>query len=68
MQVLGVRVRCVGRKTIHSVLPVEAVEVKEGTGVAEAEADQEAGVAGDPVEAGGDGHHGGRGLIGVRRV
>lgn len=59
---------CVGPKTILLVIPVEAVEVKEGTGVAGAEADLEAVEAGDPVEAGGDGQDGGRGLRGVRRA
>ena len=65
MQVLEARVHCVGRKTTPSALPVEAVEV---AGVAEAEVGQEAEVAGDPVEAVGDGHQGGRGLTGVIRV
>lgn len=56
---------CVGRKMTPSALPVEAGEV---AGVAEAEVGQEAEVAGDPVEAGGDGHQAERGLTGVIRV
>ena len=65
MQVLEERVHCVGRKTTPSALSVEAVEV---AGVAEAEVGQGAEVAGDPVEAGGVGHQGGRGLTGVIRA
>ena len=53
---------------IPLAIPVEAVEVKEGTGVAGAEVDRGAAEAGDPVEAGGDGQDGGRGLRGVKRA
>lgn len=56
---------CVGRKMTPSALSVEAVEV---AGVAEAEVGQGAEVAGDPVEAVGDGHQEGRGLTEVIRV
>lgn len=45
-----------------SAFPVEVA------GVAEVEVGQEAEVAGDPVEAAGDGHQGERGLTGVIRV
>ena len=63
MQVLVVRVHCVGRKMIPLAIPAEAVEVKEDTGVAGAEVDREAAVAGDPVEAVGDGQDGVRELL-----
>ena len=53
---------------ITLAIPVEEVEVKEGTGVAGAEVDREAAEAGDPVEAGEDGQDGGRGLKGARRA
>ena len=62
------RAHCVGRRMIPLAIPVEAVEVKEGTGVAGAEVDRGAAEAGDPVEAGGDGQDGGRGLRGVKRA